>query len=135
MELKDLILDCKTAWVDFPGLSGFSVEVANLSRKELINLRKRCLITKFDRKSRKPEEILDDEKFIKEFTKATLKNWKGLTLANLENLILIDTEGKDMSEELAFSEENAQVLVSSSTEFDQWLNEVAFDISNFRSGA
>ena len=132
MDLKDLVVDCKTAWVDFPGLDGFTVEVANLSRKELINLRKRCTITKFNRKTRQPEETLDDEKFIKEFTKAIVKNWKGLTLENLQNLILIDTEGKDMQEELPYTEENAQVLVNSSSEFDQWLNEVSFDISNFR---
>ena len=40
MELKSLLVDSKTAWVDFPGMEGFSVELANLSRKELLNLRK-----------------------------------------------------------------------------------------------
>ena len=39
MELKSLLVDSKTAWVDFPGLENFEVELANLSRKELINLR------------------------------------------------------------------------------------------------
>ena len=32
MDLKSLLVDSKTAWVDFPGLDGFSVELANLSR-------------------------------------------------------------------------------------------------------
>lgn len=132
MELKNLVVDCKTAWVNFPGLPGFEVEVANLSRKELLNLRKKCTYQKFNRKSHTTEDKLDDEKFVKEFTKATVRNWKGLTLDNLQNLILIDTEGKDMEEELPFTTENAEILVNSSTEFDQWLNEVAFDISNFR---
>lgn len=132
MELKNLVVDCKTAWVNFPGLPGFEVEVANLSRKELLNLRKKCTYQKFNRKSHTIEDKLDDEKFVKEFTKATVRNWKGLTLDNLQNLILIDTEGKDMEEELPFTTENAEILVNSSTEFDQWLNEVAFDISNFR---
>ena len=40
MELKSLLLDSKTTWVEFPGLLGFEVELANLSRKELVNLRK-----------------------------------------------------------------------------------------------
>lgn len=132
MELKNLVVDCKTAWVNFPGLSGFEVEVANLSRKELLNLRKTCTYQKFNRKSHTTEDKLDDEKFVKEFTKATVRNWKGLTLDNLQNLILINTEGKDMDEELPFTSENAEILVNSSSEFDQWLNEVAFDISNFR---
>ena len=68
-------------------------------------------------------------------TKAVVKNWKGLTLGHLETLLLIDMEGKDPDETLEFSEENAEVLVSSSTEFDTWLNEVVFDLDNFRTGS
>jgi len=134
MDLKKLIVDTKSVWVDFPGLSGFSVEVANLSRKELTNLRKRCTGQKFDRKSRQIVESLDEEKFVKEFSVATVKNWKGLTLDHLETLILIDVDGQDMTKELEFTEDNAQTLVSSSTEFDNWLNEVVFDLDNFRVG-
>ena len=52
MQLKNLIIDSKSAWVDFAGLSGFSVEVVNLSRKELQGLRKRCVTQKLDRKTR-----------------------------------------------------------------------------------
>ena len=80
-------------------------------------------------------EELDEEKFITEFSKAVIKSWKGLTLENLETLILIDTEGKDLEETLPYTKENAEVLVSSSTEFDTWLNEVVFDLDNFRAGA
>ena len=109
------------------------MEVANLARKELLALRKRCTTTKFDRKTRQPIEDLDEEKFVDEFTKATLKNWKGLTIAHLETLILIDAEGQDPTQEVGFSDENAQLLVSNSSEFDGWLNEVVFDLENFRS--
>ena len=45
MELKSLLVDTKTTWVEFPGLEGFEVELANLSRKELVNLRKDVLLT------------------------------------------------------------------------------------------
>ena len=34
---------------------------------------------------------------------------------------------------MEFSEENAQILVENSSEFDNWLNEVVFDLENFRS--
>ena len=98
MELKKLVVNVKEVWVDFPGLSGFKVKVANLSRKELLGLRKRCTVQKFDRKTRQLNEELDDEKFIVEFTGAVVKGWEGLTLEHLETLLLIDTEGKDMSE-------------------------------------
>lgn len=133
MDLKKLMVDVKEVWVDFPGLTDFKVKVANLSRKELTNLRKRCTVQKFDRKTRQVVETLDEEKFVTEFSNSVIKGWEGLTLANLETLLLIDTDNKDMSEELPYTAENAEVLVSSSTEFDTWLNEVVFDLDNFRT--
>ena len=133
MDLKKLMVDTKAVWVDFPGLKGFEVEVANLSRKELTGLRKKCTTTKFDRKTRQAVEELDEEKFVSEFSKSVIKNWKGLTLAHLETLLLVDIDGQDATKELEFTEDNAETLVSSSTEFDTWLNEVVFDLDNFRS--
>jgi len=133
MELKKLMIDTKAVWVDFPGLSGFKVEVANLSKKEMVGLRKRCTTQKFDRKTRQAVEHLDEDKFVAEFTKAVVKNWKGLTLEHLETLLLIDMEGKNPDDTLEYSDENAEVLVNSSTEFDNRLNEVVFDLDNFRT--
>ena len=60
MELKKLMVDSKSVWVEFPGLDGFEVEVVNLSRKELTSLRKRCTTQKFDRKTRQLVENLDE---------------------------------------------------------------------------
>ena len=133
MELKSLLVDSKTTWVEFPGLDGFEVELANLSRKELVNLRKRCTQNKFNRKTRGFEETLDDEKFVVEFTNSTVKGWKGLKLKYLEDLVLVDLKGQDPKAELPYSVENAQQLVENSSEFDNWLNEVVFDLDNFRS--
>lgn len=133
MELKKLMVDTKSAWIDYPGLDGFSVEVVNLSRKELTALRKRCTTTKFDRKTRQPVENLDEEKFVTEFSAASIKNWKGLTLEHLETILLINSDGEDPKSEVNYSLENAEILVSNSAEFDTWLNEVVFELDNFRS--
>ena len=133
MELKSLLVATKTTWVEFPGLDGFEVELANLSRKELLALRKRCTQNKFNRKTRGFEESLDDEKFVKEFTAATVKGWKGLKLEYLEDLLLVDISGQDPKKELDYSEDNANQMVENSSEFDNWLNEVVFDLDNFRS--
>ena len=133
MDLKSLLVDSKTAWVDFPGMEGFEVELANLSRKELVSLRKRCTTNKFDRKTRMFNETLDETKFVSEFTSATVKGWKGLKLKYLQDLILVDLKGQDPEQEMEYTPENAEVLVENSTEFDNWLNEVVFDLENFRS--
>jgi len=135
MELKALMVDTKAVWVDFPGLPGFQVEVANLSRKELNGLRKKCTTTKFDRKTRQAIEELSEEKFITEFSNSVIKNWKGLTLEHLETLLLVDISGQDATKELEYTADNAETLVSSSSEFDTWLNEVVFDLDNFRTGS
>ena len=133
MELKSLLVDSKTTWVEFPGLDNFEVELANLSRKELIALRKRCTQNKFNRKTRAFEEVLDDDKFVKEFTDATVKEWKGLRLKYLEDLVLVELGNNEPNSLLPYTEENAQQLVENSNEFDNWLNEVVFDLENFRS--
>ena len=133
MDLKSLLVDSKTAWVDFPGMEGFEVELANLSRKELVALRKRCTTNKFDRKLRIFNEELDENKFLVEFSEAVVKNWKGLKLKYLEEMILVDISQQDPEVEMPFSQDNARLLVENSQEFDNWLNEVVFDLENFRT--
>ena len=78
---------------------------------------------------------LDDEKFVKEFTKATVKDWRGLKLEYLEDLLLVDLKGQDPEAEMEYTEANAHLLVENSSEFDNWLNEVVFDLENFRTGS
>ena len=78
-------------------------------------------------------EELDETKFVTEFSGATVKGWKGLKLKYLEDLILVDLKGQDKESEMPYTQENAEVLVENSQEFDNWLNEVVFDLENFRS--
>ena len=131
--LKSLMVDTKSAWVSYPGLDGFEVEVVNLGRQRLVELRKNCVETKFDRKTRVPIETLNEKKFIREFTDATIKDWKGLKLIHLEELMLVDISTEEPSQELPYDQDNAELLVSNSADFDTWLNEVVFDLENFRS--
>jgi hypothetical protein len=129
------MINTKSAWVDYPVYSGFEVEVVNLSRPELTALRKRCITTKFDKKTRQPVEELNEDKFISEFTKATIKNWKGFKLKYLEDFMLVDLSDVDAEADLPYSLENAELLIKNSTEFDTWVNDVVFDLANFRTGA
>lgn len=129
------MVDTKSAWVEYPGYEGFEVEVVNLSRPELTALRKRCLITKYDKATRKPVEELNEEKFISEFTKATIKNWKGFKLKYVQDFVLVDLSSRNPEEQLPYSQDNAKLLVTNSSEFDTWVNDTVFDLENFRSGA
>ena len=135
MNLEQLMVDTKSAWIEFPEAPGFEVEVNNLARKEIVNLRKRCVTTKFNRKTRIMEEDLNEDKFVREFTKATVVGWKGFKLKYLEDLLLVDLSDNDPESDLEYNQENAEMLVNNSTEFDNWLNEVVFDLANFRGGS
>ena len=55
VSLASLMTPSKTVSIDFPGFSGLKIDLCYLAREELIKLRKRCLITKFNRKTRQPE--------------------------------------------------------------------------------
>jgi hypothetical protein len=135
MNLSDLLVDTKSAWIENPAYEGFEVELVNLSRPELTALRKRCVSTKFDKTTRKPVEELNEEKFIAEFTKATIKNWRGFKLKYLEEFMLVDLSNVDPEKELEYSHENAKLLISNSAEFDTWVNDEVFNLSNFRTRA
>lgn len=135
MNLSELMVDTKSAWVEYPGCDGFEVEVVNLSRPELTALRKRCITTKFDKNTRQPVEELNEDKFIAEFTKATIKNWKGFKYKFLQDFVLVDLSGVDPESELPFNQDNAKLLVTNSSEFDTWVNSVVFDLAHFRGTA
>lgn len=131
--LQNALVETKRAWLSYPGIPGFEVELATISRPALVSLRKRCMISKFDRKLRQPVETLDEDLFVAEFTKATIKNWKGLTLSKLETLIPLDITEANADTEIHFNLEDAQILVKNSPDFDIWINDAVFDLENFRT--
>jgi len=131
--LKGLMVDTKSAWVDYPGIRDFEVEIAHLSRAQSIALRKKCTITKFDRKTRQPEESLDEDKFIAEFAKTVIKNWRGLKVKHLEELLPVDLSQANPEDDVPFNLEDAEALIVHSVEFDKWINEQVYDLENFRT--
>ena len=133
VSLASLMTPSKTVSIDFPGFSGMKVSLCYLAREELIKLRKRCSITKFNRKSRQPEEELDEEKFLTEYCKAVIKGWKGLKFRYLEELLLVDISGQDPDDELAYTQENAELLMKNANDFDTWVTESVGDLENFTS--
>ena len=133
VSLASLMTPSKTVSLDFPGFSGLKIDLCYLAREELIKLRKRCLITKFNRKTRQPEEELDEEKFLTEYCKAVIKGWKGLKFRYLEELLLVDISEQDPEDELSYTQENAELLMKNANDFDTWVTESVGDLENFTS--
>jgi hypothetical protein len=85
----------KTVSIDFPGFQVCKQILCYLGREELLKLRKKCVTTKFDKKTRQPEEVLDEDKFLIEYCKAVIKGWSGLKYRYLEELLLVDVSQFD----------------------------------------
>ena len=131
VSLASLMTSSKTVTIDFPGYTRFTVDLTYLAREELIKLRKRCLKTKWDKKTHQPLEELDDEKFLVEYTKAVLKGWSGLKYRYLEELLLVDIGDLDPDDELPFTQENSELLMKNANSFDTWVTETAGELENF----
>ena len=72
VSLASLMTPSKTVTLEFPGYPDMTVDVCYLAREELLKLRKKCVSTKFNRKTRQPEENLDEDKFLTEYCKAEI---------------------------------------------------------------
>ena len=131
VSLKSLMTPSKTVTIEFPRFKGMTVDLCYLAREELVKLRKRCLSTKWDKKSHQPIEEMDDDKFIVEYCKAVIKGWKGLKYSYLEELLLVDVSDLDPEDTLPFTPDNSELLMKNATDFDTWVTEMVGDLENF----
>ena len=131
ISLASLMTSSKTVSIDFPGYTGMSIDLCYLAREELIKLRKRCIKTKWDKKTHQPLEELDEDKFLVEYTKAVLKGWSGLKYRYLEELLLVDIGDLDPDDELPFTQENGELLMKNANSFDTWVTETVGELENF----
>jgi len=129
LSLKTLLVPSKAVEVEFPGMPGFLVNVAFLSRETLINVRKKATKTTF--KNRQPQEELDDELFLQLYVENAIKGWTGLKIKYLEQLAPVDVSHLDPEDELTYTAENALYLMKNSTNFDSFISEQVSDLGNF----
>ncbi len=131
VSLASLMTPSKTVTIDYPGYNDFTVDITYLAREELMKLRKKCLTTKFDKKTRQPVENFDEDIFLKEYCKSVIKGWSGLKYRYLEELLLVDISALDPEDELIHTQENAELLMRNASDFDGWITETVSDLENF----
>lgn len=132
IELNKIKLDTKIAEKEFPSIPGFKIKLAYLSRERLSKLHNDCQVGKMDENGIQYRD-LDHEKYIEEYVRAAIKGWQGLTVANLENLMLIDMGDLEPNEEVAYSHDNAVALFRASLQFERWVSESVRNLSIFRN--
>ena len=131
ISLKSLLAPSKTVEFEYPGMEDFKVKLTYLAREELLKLRNRSVKQVLNKKTRAYEEQLDNDKFLVEYCKAIIKGWKGLKYKYLEELLLVDTSEVDLEDELAWTHENAEILMKNSGDFDNWVSETVGELENF----
>jgi len=97
----------------------------------LLKLRKRCISTKFNKRTHQPEETLDEDRFLEEYVSAVIKGWKGLKYSYLEEFLLVDISKQNPDDELVFNQENAELLMKNSNSFDTWVTDTVSNLENF----
>lgn len=133
LSLKSLLVPSKSVEVEYPGLYGFKVNIAFLSRETLLNIRKKATKTSF--KNRQASEDFNEELFLQLYVENAVKGWTGLKLAYLEQLVLVDLAGQNPDDELEYSAENALYLMKNSGNFDAFVSEQVTDLGNFSSSS
>lgn len=129
ISLKSILAPNKQVSVEFPGMPGFEVKLAFLSRDTIMNVRKKATKTTF--KGRTAQEEFDEELFLKLYSEQTVLGWTGLKFAYLEQLVPIDTSSLDLEDQLEYTAENALYLLKNSSAFDNFVSEQVQDLGNF----
>ena len=84
LSLKSLLVPSKSVEVEYPGMPGFKLNLAFLSRETLLNIRKKSTKTTF--KNRQPQEDFNEELFLQLYVENAIKGWSGLKLSYVEPL-------------------------------------------------
>lgn len=129
LSLKSLLVPSKSVEVEYPGMPGFKLQLAFLSRETLLNIRKKSTKTSF--KNRQPQEDFNEDLFLQLYVEAAIKGWEGLKLRYLEQLAPVDLTGQDMDDMLEYTAENALYLMKNSSNFDAFISEQVSDLGNF----
>lgn len=130
INLKDVVVQTKTVEVAYPGLPNFVVSIGYVSRatsRKIIDASRKDVMT-----NGTVIKVQDDDKFIEEFVKEAIIGWKGLTLADVSQLLLVDLGDLDPATVVEFSIDNAVQLMRESSAFDNWINNMVFQLDSFR---
>ena len=130
-KIRKLIADTQSAWIDFPDIEGFSVNLVYLQREDLQKIRNQSLTFKFNKRTRQREEEVDNDRFLEAYAEKAIVGWKGLKYKHLPALMPADISQVDSEEEIEYSSEDAIDLLKNSTLFDQFVTDSMNDFEQF----
>jgi len=128
--IKNLVASERIVEKEFPGVPGFKIRLKYQGRQAIRELVKRSTVHAINSDMQKSEQ-LDMDLFNKLFVSSCVLGWTGLNMEGLSKLILLEAV-EDLNEEVPFSTENAEYLISASERFDKFINATVHDLDIFR---
>jgi len=121
-------------WVAYPGSATFTVLVRPIGGKQQ-ELMQAATEPQWDLAMMKKRQVLNAAKYLELFGSHVVVDWRGLTVADLRRLVLIDNwkKLKGFSGEIAFDATSRQLLMTWAPGFTAWLNRVTNDIERFNA--
>lgn len=132
LNIKNIALPTKSVEVACPLANGFKVTIGYISNELTRKLLKDAQVTKYDETNGLNYSEVDMELFAELFCEKAILGWSGLTIEGLSNLILIDTTGLELGQEVPFSKENAHELYRNCNSFSKWVSTQAKSLTLFR---
>lgn len=130
-KIKNMIAEQSSIWVEYPDIDGFEVNLAYLTREDLMKIRNASLTFKFNKRTRQREEEIDNDRFLENYAEKAIISWKGLKVKHMPALMPVDISGMDANEEIEYSNEDAIELLKNSTVFDQFITDTMNDFEQF----
>jgi len=126
-----MIADQSSIWVEYPDIDGFEINLAYLTREDLMKIRNASLTFKFNKRTRQREEEVDNDRFLENYAEKAIIGWKGLKVKHMPALMPVDISGMDANDEIEYSSEDAIELLKNSTVFDQFITDTMNDFEQF----
>lgn len=130
-KIKNMIADQSSIWVEYPDIDGFEINLAYLTREDLMKIRNASLTFKFNKRTRQREEEVDNDRFLENYAEKAIISWKGLKVKHMPALMPVDISGMDANDEIEYSSEDAIELLKNSTVFDQFITDTMNDFEQF----
>lgn len=129
--LKSLAVSSREVEVVFPTHPTFKIMLKYTGRSMLRDIIKRSTRTRIN-SNLESEQYVDTEALNGIYSREVITGWTGLTKDVLSTLILIDESAMEDGEELAYSAEDAEFLLSESVVFDKFVNTAMSNLDTFR---
>lgn len=118
-----------TAWVEFT--DGVAIELEYAEPAEIKKMLKRSRTTKY--KKHQPIEGYDDDLYARQIA-PKVKNWKGLTLGKLAELINIAVSEKEAAAIVEFNQDNLAAMFDKVPGFLSFVSNAIADLGVIRAG-